>query len=297
VIKLSDHIFSGVASAINAEMLETSAQISGDAFGGTLKIDFADYSYDVDGDGSNDSCSGTASITSTTYACFRAWFNDTRFMIGYIQTAPTSATVGEGKAIISPTIVANATVMEELGMSDDVMIYLDWSNTAEGATDLDCYVAGELMDVEGREVNLTVARNFVNSTTATGGVDKITLWTVAYMATPQVIGVPILGQDNVTNFDVDLIYFNSQFLLNGQYLTFQNDFYYEGVQVDGTPNNEIFCGEIATGDQAGDSPGDPTLCEGEGLDITELEYLELSASDVTKTQFPEATIFSEAPTF
>jgi hypothetical protein len=68
VVKLADNVFSGMATAFNEELTATSIHVSGTAFGGTLKVDFADYGYDIDGDGVNDPCSGTSGRGMTTSA-------------------------------------------------------------------------------------------------------------------------------------------------------------------------------------------------------------------------------------
>ncbi|MFH1874207.1 MAG: hypothetical protein ABH859_03355 [Pseudomonadota bacterium] len=292
VTKLSDHMFSGIAAALNSQLTSTATQISGTVFGGTLKMDFSNYNYDVDGDGENDPCSGTASITSTQYTCFRAWFNDNRFMIGYLQTAPTADNSGRGIVIASPTLVADATQVDAIGMGNNVMTYLMWDNTVAAENTFNGYMSGQMMEAPGTgtPVDLTIGRIAASSDTTT---DKITLRTAAYFGTPQPVTIP-----NVGEVEVDQVFFNSQFISTGTYLLFENDFLFQGAEVAAAPNNIWFCGVIATGNPA--APGEPQdtrLCEGEGLSATGIEYPSLAATDASKTQFPNTTVFPEAPTF
>lgn len=302
VVKLADHVFSGVATAMNDMLTATSTQVSGTAFGGTLKIDFSDYGYDINGDGTNDPCSGTAGMATGEVACFRAWFNDARLMMGFIGTVPdtTAGTSGEGKAVISPTLVADPAAMEHLGMGT-VMTYLEWTNTEASVNLFDGYSSGVMMNAAGdQQVDLTVGRIVADATT-TGGTEKMTLQTAAFfMATPFVVPVPQAGGGTLP-ITVDQILFNSQYLVGGTYLVFENDFLFEGAEVaTGNPevNNVPLCGKISTGNPA--SAGDPidvTLCEGEGLSLTGLAYPTLAATDASKTQFPAASVFPETPTF
>lgn len=289
VTKLADAIFSGIATAMNSALAATSTQVSGTAFGGTVKMDFTNYNGDVNGDGTNDPCSGTASTTSTQVACFRAWFNDSRLMIGYIQTVPTSTTAGKGKAIVAPTLVVDTTQVP--GMGDNVMTYVAWDNTAATANSFDGYTSGTL--ATGKD--LTVGR----IVSVSDAENKVTLETAAFFATDQTIPVPNPPPGGgVTNYTVDQVLFNSQFITTGVYLLFEDHFYLDGVSVADQQNDRDFCGVIATGDEANPAdPADVALCTAEGISLTGLEYPTLTAADASKTVFPSATVFPEAPTF
>ncbi len=291
VNKLSDNLFSGIAAALNSELALTSTQISGTAFGGTVKVDFSNYNYDVDGDGTNDPCSGTAAISSSQYACFRAWFNDSRLMIGYVQTAPTSDTAGKGVVIVSPTLVADAATLAAIGMGNDVMAYLVWNNTAASTNSFDGYASGTM--ATGKEF---IVGRIVSSSDAE---NKVTLQTAAFFATDQIIPIPNPPPGGgTTDFTVDQVLFNSQFIVAGTNLLFENHFYLDGASVADQQNDTPFCGVIATGDPAsGGNPADVALCTAEGISLTGIEYPTLAASDASKTQFPAASVFPETPTF
>ena len=299
VVKLADHVFSGVATAMNDMLTATSTQVSGTAFGGTLKIDFSNYGYDINGDGTNDPCSGAAGTGTGQVACFRAWFNDARLMMGYVETPPDTAagTSGEGKAVISPTLVADPVAMEQVGMGT-VMTYISWDNTTASTTLFDGYSSGVMMNAAGdQQVDLTVGRIVADATASSA--EKMTLQTAALMATPFVVPVPQAGGGTL-NITVDQIRFNSQYLVGGTYLVFENEFLLEGAVVaTGTPevNNVPLCGVIATGDPASNPPTVLTFCEGEGLSLAGLAYPALAAADASKTQFPAASVFPETPTF
>ena len=289
VTKLTDHIFSGISTALDGELTEETTQISGTAFGGTLKIDFADYAYDVDGDGNNDPCSGSAAISATEFACFRVWFNDGRLMIGYVQVAPTSDSSGKGFAVANPVLVANSDSVEAIGMGDNVMTYIVWDNTTAASNVFDGYMTGTMQT----GVDLIVGRLIANLESATG---KTTLRTAAFFVTPKTIPVPRPG-GGVTNYDVDQVLFNSQFLLDGQYLLFEDHFYLEGESVADQQNDIPFCGVIATGEPASDMPQETELCDEEEISLTGLEYPELTADDAARTAFPSTEVFPETPTF
>lgn len=285
VTKLSDHIFSEIATALNSQLSATSTQVSGTAFGGTVKIDFTNYNADIDGDGQNDPCSGTASITSTQYACFRAWYNNQRLMIGYVQTIPSGTSSGKGIAVLSPTLVANSTETAAIGMGSDVMTYLVWDNTVASSNSFNGYMAGQMQT----GVALTVGRIAAVSDTTT---NKITLQTAAYFSTPQSVTIPNTGA-----ISVDHVLFNSQFFLTGTHLLFENDFFFQGTEVATAPNNTWFCGVIATGDPASQNPATLTKCTDEGLSSEGISYPSLTTSDASKTQFPSTTVFPAEATF
>lgn len=290
VTKLSNHIFSGISTALNSSLTSTSTQVSGMAFGGTVKIDFTNYSYDVDGDGSNDPCSGAASISSTQYACFRAWFNDERLMIGYLQAAPSSTTSGQGVAIAAPVLVADPAAVAQVGLGTDVMAHFTWSNTAATANNFDAYSSGQVMT----GVNLTVARLVASTENS-----KVTLGTQAFFATDKIIPIPNPPPGGgTTDVTVDQVKFNSQFITGGTHLVFEDHFYLDGTSVADQQNDTPFCGVMATGDPANPAnPADVALCTADGVSLTGLEYPSLAETDASKTQFPEASVFPETPTF
>lgn len=285
VTKLSDNLFSGIATALNSQLSATSTQVSGTAFGGTLKIDFTNYNADIDGDGQNDPCSGTASVTSTQHSCFRAWYNNQRLMIGYVQTVPTSTSSGKGIAIVSPTLVANSAETASIGLGSDVMTYLAWNNTEASSNSFNGYMTGQMQT----GVTLTVGRIVAASDTTSS---KITLQTAAYFSTPQSVVIPNLGATSV-----DHVLFNSQFFLTGTHLLFENDFFFQGAEVAAAPNNTWFCGVIATGDPASQNPATLTKCTDEGLSTEGIAYPSLAESDASKTQFPSTTVFPEQAGF
>lgn len=57
-----------------------------------IKILFTDF--DLDGDGTNEGCSGNTKLLPI---CYRIWDNDVRYLAGVMESAPTDTSAGEGR--------------------------------------------------------------------------------------------------------------------------------------------------------------------------------------------------------
>jgi hypothetical protein len=230
---------------------------------------------------------------------FRAWYDDERLMMGYVATPPDADSAGAGTAIIDAALVADPAAMQQVGMQS-MMTFISWENTSSTATLFDGYSSGIIMKTPDDDpVDLTIGR-IVAAGTTVDGTEKMTLQTAAFFGTDLVVPVPQAGGGTL-NITVDEVLFNSQYLIDGTYLVFENHFLLDDTTVptgDPEVNNVPLCGIIATGNPA--TPGDPadvTLCTGEGLSLTGLEYPALVVGDAVKTQFPAASVFPETPTF
>ncbi|MBI2083931.1 MAG: hypothetical protein HYT76_10275 [Deltaproteobacteria bacterium] len=107
--------------------IERPEEFGGGKVTATIKIDFADY--DLDGDGEKEGCSGH---TAKTPICFRLWWNDERFMAGLFEDFPTEENAGRGRFRISQSGDKDQVVGQDLLM----MAIYDHSDAEDKVSDL-----------------------------------------------------------------------------------------------------------------------------------------------------------------